>query len=221
MTIGVLFGTHEMESEDLLAFEVGYRCQPLDRVSLDLTAFHFDYDDLQSLEPGAPFFDGTNVIAPIYFQTGREGHSTGVEAAATCDVSERWRLHGGLTLMDYCDHPTATAATALTTDVEKNTPGYIANLRSYCELTENVELDVGLYAVDELSASDVGSYVRADARLAWWPTDSLELSLVLQNAFDDLHQEYGQEVLSTPAEIERGLYFRLSWRPGSTRGTTE
>ena len=40
----------------LLAFEVGYRAQPFDKLSFDITAFYNVYDNLRASSPATPFF---------------------------------------------------------------------------------------------------------------------------------------------------------------------
>lgn len=54
-TVVTFFGDENFRSEELLAFEAGYRVRPHDRVSFDLAGFFNLYDDLRSVEPGAPF----------------------------------------------------------------------------------------------------------------------------------------------------------------------
>ena len=52
-----------------------------------------------------------------------------------------------------------------------------------------------------------------DLRLAWQPRKDLELSLVGQNLLDNAHPEYGSSfILSTPSEIQRGVYLKADWK---------
>ena len=46
--------TDDFDSEELLAYEVGYRWQPLDVLAFDLALFHNRYEGLASLEFGTP-----------------------------------------------------------------------------------------------------------------------------------------------------------------------
>jgi len=48
-TVIVVMGSDDFDSEDLLAYELGYRCRPWDWLSLDVAAFFHDYDNLRSL----------------------------------------------------------------------------------------------------------------------------------------------------------------------------
>ncbi|MBC2694706.1 MAG: TonB-dependent receptor [Desulfobacteraceae bacterium] len=55
LAVSSLFGNNDFESEELIAYELGYRVQPMDRFSLDIVAFFNDYDNLRTYEQGEPF----------------------------------------------------------------------------------------------------------------------------------------------------------------------
>jgi iron complex outermembrane recepter protein len=50
----VLLGNPNMKSEHVVAYELGYRAQPTERFSIDVTTFVNTYHDLQSAEPLPP-----------------------------------------------------------------------------------------------------------------------------------------------------------------------
>src|SRR5690606_4095353 len=52
-----LIGNEGFDSEEMVAYEVGYRWQLLDSLALDLAAFYNDYEGLSSLEVGEAFVD--------------------------------------------------------------------------------------------------------------------------------------------------------------------
>ena len=52
-----LVGNDDFESEELIAYEAGYRWRPLETLSFDLALFYNDYDELASLELGRSFMD--------------------------------------------------------------------------------------------------------------------------------------------------------------------
>src|SRR6266699_2702155 len=54
-----VFGSQQFNSEDLLAYELGYRVQATSSVSLDIATFYNNYSNLRSAEPGAPFVEGS------------------------------------------------------------------------------------------------------------------------------------------------------------------
>src|SRR6185436_11189655 len=53
------FGSRDMDSKELLAFELGYRLQPHDRVTLDFATFYNIYDRQRSIEQGDPILEPT------------------------------------------------------------------------------------------------------------------------------------------------------------------
>ncbi len=52
-------GNPDFKSEELLAYELGYRAEPTKQVSFDVTAFYNVYDRLEQFVQGAPQFAGT------------------------------------------------------------------------------------------------------------------------------------------------------------------
>ncbi|MEW6071719.1 MAG: TonB-dependent receptor [Planctomycetota bacterium] len=210
-TVVKLLGSRDFRSEDLLAYEIGCRWRPRRDLSFDLAAFYHDYDDLDSGEPGAPFFDGTYMIVPVYFANLRNAQSLGLELATTFAATENWRLFASLTGIDFRESFDEGSADQNTVDGESATPDYILHTRSYWNLAEDLDLDCGIYAVDGLRALGVRNYWRGDVRLAWRPTPRLEASLVLQNAWDPAHREFTSELDSALSEIERSAYVQMSW----------
>jgi hypothetical protein len=58
----------------------------------------------------------------------------------------------------------------------------------------------------------VATHVRVDGRLGLHPTPAIELSLALQDLWDDHHLEFGRPDRVTPTEMERSIYDRLTLR---------
>ncbi|MBP8072604.1 MAG: TonB-dependent receptor [Brevundimonas sp.] len=171
------------QSETLTAYELGYRANPSPRASFSISAFYNVYDDLRttSLNPAT--------FLPLSFTNGGAGESWGVEAWGSYDVTDRWRISGGLSTLekDFAAPPTVLDISGLASVGDD--PGYQLLLRSQSQLSDAVELDVRLRAVDRLATVD--SYVEADARLGWRLTDRLELSLTGQNLLEERRVETG------------------------------
>ncbi len=59
----------------------------------------------------------------------------------------------------------------------------------------------------------VDKYWALDLRLAWKPTQKLELSLVGQNLLDKHHYEFVPDNFNPLlGEVERSLYFQARWQ---------
>ncbi|MCH7978544.1 MAG: TonB-dependent receptor [Acidobacteria bacterium] len=84
LTILSLLGNLDVESETVLAYEMGYRYQPSPHVSLDVATFYNLYSDLLSTEPASPFFESSppppHLVVPLRFDNRLEGETYGLEA---------------------------------------------------------------------------------------------------------------------------------------------
>ena len=209
-----LQGDGDFDSEKVLAFELGYRAQPFTRVSFDVAAYYNVYDDLRSLEQGAPLigFPGPGqVTVPLVADNELDARGYGVEVSGAWSVVDSWRLDAGYTLMlldieqqDSLD-PTAQGQ-------EKDTPAHQFHVRSRVDLPWHFEFDTALYWVDNVSNQNVSDYARLDARLGWHPLPSLELSLAGQNLARHSHDEFGPSFTALPTSIPRAFYGKVTWR---------
>ena len=182
---GFLVGA-DFQSETVTAYELGYRAHPLPKMSFSINAFYNVYDDLRTVST-TPV-----TVFPLNLSNNGEATTWGVEAWGNYDVSPSWRLSAGLSTLtkDY-------DATFRPEDISGlvsigDDPDYQLLVRSQHDLTDSVELDVRLRAVDDLAAVD--GHVEADARLGWRLTDRLELSLTGRNLIEDRHVETGDPV---------------------------
>jgi iron complex outermembrane receptor protein len=89
---------------------------------------------------------------------------------------------------------------------EGSTPQHQAQLRSYLDLTDDLELNGVVYYVDEVPALSISDYLRLDVGLTWRVTENFELSLWGQNLLDSAHSEFSAR------EVERGAYLRATFR---------
>jgi iron complex outermembrane recepter protein len=203
--IGLIAGS-DFQSEDLLAYELGWRMQPSPVLSLALTGFYNEYDNLRSVEPGPPPF-----FVPVTFDNGVRGETYGVELAATYEVTDSWRLRGGYTWFDKQLSVKPGSEDLNDASVESNDPQNQIVIQSLIDLTDTVQIDAVVRYVDALPDPHVPSYIAMDLRFAWDLTDQIELSLVGQNLFDERHLEF---IPSSPSarEIERSVYGRIAWR---------
>jgi iron complex outermembrane receptor protein len=84
-------------------------------------------------------------------------------------------------------------------------PSWQVLLNSRTQVTDRLELDVHLRAVDELEASGVDGYVEADVRVGWRFDNGVELALTGSNLLNDTRLETGdpgrQRVLGRSAYL--------------------
>jgi iron complex outermembrane recepter protein len=200
-----LSGSRDFQSENVGAFEGGYRAEVSSRLSLDLATYTNRYDDLRSEE------FPTRLGEPIRLANLLNAKTWGVDAAGTVLVLPWWRLHPSYSYL----HETFTfdpGSRDLTNGVnEYNDPAHVFKLRSNVDLPRNVEFDAFFRRVAALPHPLVPAYGELDARLGWWPTRSWEISVVGQNLLHAHHPEF-QLASPTREEFQRGVYFRILWR---------
>jgi len=202
---GILAGGSNFESEDVVAYEVGYRGQPLPSLSLSISAFYNAYDNLRTVEATSP------VIFPLVIENRMEGNGYGVEAWATYALAPWWRISGGLSTLHKNLHLESGSHDAFGVSFAGNDPDFQFQLRSSMNLGPDVEFDVELRHVDDLPSPPVLAYTALDARLGWHVTDQLELAIVGSDLSDPSHQEFAGPTLPG-REIERSLYLSAVWK---------
>jgi len=214
----VLLGNDDFDAEELLAYELGYRWQPLPVLGLDLALFHNRYEGLASLELGTPTLDpGTGVVTvPIINVNLTDARSQGAELLATFSPRDDWRLVASYSYIYLDMQPHGTDANR-GVFLEGSTPRQQFSLRSLLDLPGGLQLDAQfrysakLDRMPELpSGEGIDAYSELDLRLAWQASEQLELSLVGQNLLHDQHLEFGTP--ETRGEIERSVYGKAAWR---------
>jgi iron complex outermembrane receptor protein len=210
-----LQGNENTISEDLLAFELGYRVQPVSRLSLDFATFYNSYDHLQTSEPARPFFESDpqppHLVIPLNFANLMRGETYGAEASATWNPTRSWKLNGSYSFLRMNLHRYATSNDNKAELAEGESPHHQFQLHSFIKLPRNLELDGSLYHVSGLTTGRIPAYTRLDARLGWRMQEKVELSFAVQNLLDDHHPEFtGIGVLTS--QPGRAAYGKLTWR---------
>jgi len=210
-----ILGDRDFDSEDLLAFELGCRSWFMDSVAIDFAVYYNIYDNLRDGFSGVPFVD-MSVFPPVLILPGivdnnMEGETFGVELAVDYRPFEWWKLKAAYTYL-HIDLNTKGGSTIGQEESEEgSSPHNQISLRSTMDLNRHLELDLQARYVDNLSAQDVDSYIAVDARLAWKPTNKMEMAVVGKNLFDRSHPEFEPQFLpTTPTEVERSVYFKIT-----------
>lgn len=200
-----LQGGPGFESEELVAYELGYRIQPLPRLALSITGFYHDYFSLRSLEPVAP-----PVPFPRYVANGLEGETYGAELAASFQPTDWWRLRLGYTEIQVHIRARPGSYDMSKGAAESHDANHHFSLWSTWNLPARFMLDTGVRYVSQIANQHVPAYAELDARLAWQPRDNLELSIVGQNLLNSHHPEFGPA--GSRYEIERSVYGKVTWQ---------
>jgi iron complex outermembrane receptor protein len=211
-----LHGVGDLDSEELIAYELGHRVQVTSAVSLDTSLFYNTYHDLrnaQTLEPTPVAGPPPHLLIPAELNNRLEADSYGGEIATTWNVSSDLRLIGSYTLLNVVAFNNgSTSDLGNEAFIEGADPQQQFQIRSYLNLRKNLELNAALYFVDDLRTGDVPAYARLDVGLTWRPGDGVEVAAVLQNALDNQHPEFANRLNNVATEIPRAFYVQLTWR---------
>jgi len=216
-------GDRDFVSEELLAFELGYRIRPTDRLFLDLAGFCHIYDELRTIEMGTPFLETSpppaHLVVPAVMDNRMEGKTYGLELAANWRLRDWWRLRPAYTYLRMRLHLDADSKDTFSESIKGDSPRHQLSLWSVLDLPGAVELDLGFRYVDRLPNQDVDRYFSLDAHLGWRPSANLELSLVGQNLFAHRHSEFTRPAglalpsqVTLPAEVQHGVYGMIARR---------
>lgn len=213
-TFGRTIADKSFDSEEVLAYELGYRIHPIPALILSTTTFYNKYSNLLTLEAGTtPFTEPAppgpdRTIIPFFWGNRMDGHTYGVELLSDWKAREWWRLHLTYTFLqiDMSAEPGTFNPTSSEESIEGSSPHHQVGLRSLIDLPGKVEFDGFLQYVDRLPAQAVRRYYNLDLRLGWHPTERTELSIVGQNLLDKHHPEFAQGIV----EVQRGVYAKVT-----------
>ncbi|MCX7087818.1 MAG: TonB-dependent receptor [Methylococcales bacterium] len=210
-------GNQNLQSEALIAYELGYRFTFNSKASLDVTAFYNDYSKLRGANHNVtPQLQGTypnyylqqNLIIDNHYS----GNTYGFEMAAIWQMMDWWRWDANYSFLEtnYSDGG----------NILGTSPKHKASVRAGFIPMQDVNLDFWLRYVGDATALNtkasvayaIPHYLTLDMRLAWKPHESLELSVAGQNLLDDYHLEYIEENFVIPTEIARGVYGKVAWQ---------
>jgi iron complex outermembrane receptor protein len=183
--IHFLTGGPEFQSEKLISYEIGYRAQPLPRLSFSMTGFDDVYNELRSIE-----VNPTGGVFPLQWGNLMEGSIYGVEAWGTYSVTDWWRLSAGFNVQH--EQLKFQMQSSQLGGILKagDDPNHQESLRSSMNLPHDVLLDVYLRHIGELHNPVVSAYEELNGRVAWNVTPSVQLSLSGFNLLRSRHLEF-------------------------------
>jgi iron complex outermembrane receptor protein len=197
-----LSGSSGVVSEELLAYELGYRIQPTADLLVDVASFYDDYNHLRSFEPAAS--------GGFVFANELNAQAWGVELRTSWQPATWWRLHTGYAWfgkhlkLDPASHDPTGGQTV------GDDPPNRFSLRSVMDLSHGFELDGWLRYVDELPSPRVKAYTELDVHLGWHWSERLELALVGQNMLRPRQVEFAPNPLVEA--VQRSVFGKVTWR---------
>lgn len=211
-----LIGSDDFESEDLWAYEIGYRASPRDNLLFDIALFYNDYSDLRTVELDRPEIGFSpfpvHLLIPARARNNMEAQTYGAELAIDWRPVNWWRTHLSYSYLNVDLDIQAKTFDIISAIQEGDSPEHQVHWTNNFQLTDNVEFATTLRYVDELSTLGVDDYFEADARIAWKIRRNMEFALVGTNLLETGHTEFAPTFVSTLAtEVQRSIYGKFTW----------
>ena len=216
LAVGHFLGDSRDTGESVMAFEAGQRVELGRSISLDVSGFRNRDEHVVVPEPGTPVLvpsQGSTpafLYLPYYFSNSYSANSYGLEASATWNAAQRWRLIGGYTWLHvsiarYPGWPPGLLTSSQSPDCQ-------FNVRSNWDVTGRLQLDTALYYTGRIEDAGVPQHLRGDLRLGWRATQRVEFSAGVQDAFQPGHVELPSLLQSQRLVVGRNIYGAIVWR---------
>ncbi len=204
-------GDDNFDSEDMIAYEMGFKTMPFEKLWLDIALFYNEYDNLATYRK-----EEQNDLAIICNEM--EGETYGMEISVDTRPFDWLRLTGTWSFMNTDMRQKDERAVDLTGYLEDINPRHQFTLHSAIDLSQQVKFDLWMRHVDEIShmgpgfglimpANDVAEYTMFDLRVAWKPVKNIELSVTGRN-LGESHQEF------TYYEVEQSIFVKMKIKLG-------
>lgn len=212
MAPGILLPAPRFRPEKLTAFEVGYRGEPMDRLSLSASFYYNQYDDIRTT-----FADPVTIV-PVQLRNGITGDAYGVEAWGKYGMTDWWRLNFGFSWVQRLQGLKPGRNDFSNGQALGQDPSHQVQLRSEMNPFEDWEFDAGLRVIGHVNMRNpatgatrvvLGSYMEGDARIGWRVQDGTTLSLIGQNLFHQNHQEVNDPSAYPAHYIPRSIMLNL------------
>ncbi|WP_028585989.1 TonB-dependent receptor plug domain-containing protein [Desulfogranum mediterraneum] len=206
-----IVGNPEFTSEELIAYELGYRYCAAKEFSLDLALFYNDYDHLQSY--------GSSRTMDLQFSNAIEGDAYGLELTAKWIPSLWLETELGYSFIQLAMTDEQNYQFAPDEVYEDSSPRHQVSARTHFIIGERLHLNLWLRYVDELKEAslsfnnekEVDAYLNLDANIRWIVREGLELTLVGQNLIGGRRVEFVSESFTAPIEIGPSVYAKITW----------
>ena len=219
-TLVTFKGNDDYQSENLTAFEWGWRERFSANLTSDLATFYNRYDDERAVialppitQPGPPQYV-EQAITPVNENTV---HTWGFEYLVDWQPRKNWQVQAWYSFIRRVDEYTENPDVVFALPGERREEDRdSASLRSYWN-QGSFEIDSRVRYVDGLISGDVDPYTELDVRFGWRVHPEVRLSLYLSNLLDDSHLEgRATDTISfADTEVERAASVTLEWRPAA------
>ena len=214
----VTAGNEDLESEELIAYEAGYRFSR-SNLSADVAVFYHDYKKLRDNGLGEVevryFDDPPHLVQPTVFNNEGESGDYGLEASVAWQTGHwlRWSL-AYATIRNDEDATRTSEVYRVITDPEQ-----LFSVNVKIEPSASFYLYGAFRYVDDcvaLVGSDQAGYPvpaheAIDLGVRWQLRTDLGLSVYAFNLAEDEHVEYAAETFTQPSVTPRTVYAKINW----------
>ena len=209
----LFLSNRDLKSEDVIAYELGYRTQVSKNFAWDLALFCNVYDNLVYCKQETPYVDPPYTYIPYKLENGGRGEAYGFEWTMQWEATKNWTLAGSYSYLFHQDYYDVAPGEDFyfAEGNEAYDPKNQIRLQSYWSFAPNWQLDAFVRHVDPVAVG-FSNYTTMDLRLGWSPTKNLMFSVVGQNLFDRYHSEtvdYSFRGYST--QIARAVFAKVTW----------
>lgn len=216
-TEGLFYYTsdQDLQSEQLIAYELGHRATFFERLSTDLSLYCHDYDNLTILKPEL----GPPGLVRYNFQNGYQATTFGLEADAKYALTERLTLLGNYTF----EKMSTDGRYSLANTEAMTLPKHKFMLGTRYNPIDRLNLSAHLFFVDDTNGPNpllpfrrmqFAEYFRLDLRAEYefWK-DRGTVAVGVRNLLDSHHPE-GTSLFLNNTEVPRMIYaeMRLNFR---------
>jgi iron complex outermembrane receptor protein len=208
-----LQGDHDIDSEDLLAWELGARFAVNDRLTLDLALFQHDYDNLQGGNIQSQYlglYEGQSVYFINYAANNDfDGRSYGAELAVDWCARPNWRL---LLAYSFLDMKISQPGDDEISYPERYSQHQLS-LQSRWDIAAQFQADCWITYTDGIESQRIGESWDLQLRLGWQASKLCKVELIGQNLLHEDKKEINSELSSmVSSRSERGVLLRVYYQ---------
>jgi iron complex outermembrane receptor protein len=196
----------QFNSEKVVAYEIGYRVKPAEKIALSLATFYNRYTDLRSINTNTNPSPSSTYI----FANDQVANSWGFEISGNVIATNWWRMRAGYTFLDKKFESISPDVIPGASAVEALDPKHQAMLQSVMNLTSHFQFDITARYVGDIVSTlpvtiSVPAYATFDIRLAW-ENKNITVSVQGQNLASADHIEFGTR------QVPRSVLGKISFR---------
>lgn len=204
-TFVTIEGNKNTRSEELTAYELGYRVSPIPSIHLDIAAFYNHYTRLIGAKLGDAQFETEpfpHVMLPEIFANNIYADQYGIEGLATWHPLPNWQLQTGYS------YDCINGASLISSQNPRNQ----LFLRSLYTVDNRFEIDPIFRYVDSLPGLGLHPQTQFDLHLGYRINPQLRFSIFGHNLFKEHSREWIEPNLGiTPSQFNRSVIGVIDW----------